>query len=75
MENDLTYSYSMGECSFGKSLGQTNPDKKAEAGVEGHVWKSIPRAIFDGQAKRYQVLELPLSSLWIDKNDNPRMST
>jgi hypothetical protein len=48
----------MGECSFGKSFGQTNPDKKAEAGVEDRIWKSIPRAIFDGLAKRYQVIEL-----------------
>ncbi|KAN0096705.1 cytochrome P450 [Hyaloscypha variabilis] len=44
----------MGECSFGKSLGQTNPDKKAEVGVEDRIWKSIPQAIFDGLAKRYQ---------------------
>lgn len=46
---------SMGECSFGKGFGQTNPDTEAEAGVEERVWKSIPRAIFDGLAKRYQV--------------------
>jgi hypothetical protein len=57
--NVLIYSYSMGECSFGKSFGQTNPDNQPEAGVEDRIWKSIPRAIFDGLAKRYQVFEPP----------------
>jgi hypothetical protein len=61
----------MGECSFGKSFGQTNPDKKAEVGVEDRIWKSIPRAIFDGLAKRYQVIELFFP--WVDKTNNPRM--
>jgi len=45
----------MGECSFGKGFGQTNPDKKAEDGVEERVWKSIPSSIFNGLTKRYQV--------------------
>ncbi|KAG4426254.1 hypothetical protein IFR04_000720 [Cadophora malorum] len=44
----------MGECSFGKGFGQTNPNKEAIIGVEEKIWKSIPRAIFDGLAKRYQ---------------------
>lgn len=44
----------MGECSFGKGFGQTNPQKEAVIGVEEKIWKSIPRAIFDGLAKRYQ---------------------
>lgn len=44
----------MGECSFGKGFGQTNPSKEAVIGVEEKIWKSIPRAIFDGLAKRYQ---------------------
>lgn len=44
----------MGECSFGKGFGQTNPESKAEEGVEERIWKAIPDAIFDGLAKRYQ---------------------
>ncbi|KIM93680.1 hypothetical protein OIDMADRAFT_35505 [Oidiodendron maius Zn] len=46
----------MGECSFGKGFGQTNPDKQAEDGIEERIWKSIPRSIFDGLAKRYQAV-------------------
>lgn len=45
----------MGECTFGKGFGQTNPDKEAEEGIEEQVWKSIPLAIFHGLARRYQV--------------------
>lgn len=44
----------MGSCSFGKGFGQTNPNKDTKLGVEDKIWKSIPRAIFDGLAKRYQ---------------------
>ncbi|KAH6699800.1 cytochrome P450 [Leptodontidium sp. MPI-SDFR-AT-0119] len=44
----------MGECTFGKGFGQTNPDKEAEEGIEEQVWKSIPLAIFHGLARRYQ---------------------
>ncbi|KAK8012845.1 cytochrome P450 [Apiospora marii] len=45
----------MGECSFGKGFGQTNPDTLVEDGVDEKVWKQIPRSIFDGLSKRYQV--------------------
>jgi hypothetical protein len=45
----------MGECAFGKGFGQTNPKKEAESGIDDQIWKTIPRAIFDGLAKRYQV--------------------
>ncbi|OHF03155.1 cytochrome P450 3A9 [Colletotrichum orchidophilum] len=44
----------MGECSFGKGFGQTNPDSLIEDGVDERIWKSIPRSIFDGLSKRYQ---------------------
>lgn len=52
----------MGECSFGKGFGQTNPDTLIEDGVDEKVWKQIPRSIFDGLSKRYQVrIELQAS--------------
>ncbi|KAK1524050.1 cytochrome P450 3A9 [Colletotrichum costaricense] len=44
----------MGECSFGKGFGQTNPNSLIEDGVDEKIWKSIPRSIFDGLSKRYQ---------------------
>ncbi|UPK97230.1 hypothetical protein LCI18_008165 [Fusarium solani-melongenae] len=44
----------MGECSFGRGFGQTNPTAEIEQGVAEKVWKSIPRSIFDGLSKRYQ---------------------
>lgn len=48
---------SMGECSFGKGFGQTNPDcVEIENGVDMRVWNMIPRSIFDGLAKRYQTV-------------------
>ncbi|KAI8238714.1 Cytochrome P450 monooxygenase FUS8 [Colletotrichum sp. SAR 10_99] len=46
----------MGECSFGKGFGQTNPDSMIEDGVDERIWKSIPRSIFDGLSKRYQTV-------------------
>lgn len=47
----------MGECSFGKGFGQTNPAlTEVENGVDERVWKSIPRSIFDGLAKRYRTV-------------------
>lgn len=47
----------MGECSFGKGFGQTNPKTSViEEGVDEKVWKSIPRSIFDGLSKRYQMV-------------------
>ncbi|KAH6287768.1 hypothetical protein HBI39_222820 [Parastagonospora nodorum] len=46
----------MGECSFGKGFGQTNPESKGEDGVDERIWKSIPRSIFDGLSKRYQTV-------------------
>lgn len=47
----------MGDCSFGKSFGQTNPNNvTCEDGVDERIWKSIPRSIFDGLAKRYQTV-------------------
>ncbi|KAK1948679.1 cytochrome P450 [Colletotrichum sublineola] len=44
----------MGECSFGKGFGQTNPNSMIEDGVDERIWNSIPRSIFDGLSKRYQ---------------------
>lgn len=48
----------MGECSFGKGFGQTNPmtSSEIEEGVDERVWKGIPRSIFDGLSKRYQTV-------------------
>ncbi|TLS22519.1 uncharacterized protein PpBr36_09868 [Pyricularia pennisetigena] len=47
----------MGECSFGRGFGQTNPKTTVvEEGVDEKVWKSIPRSIFDGLSKRYQMV-------------------
>ncbi|KAK1979002.1 cytochrome P450 [Colletotrichum cereale] len=46
----------MGECSFGKGFGQTNPDSTIEEGVDEKIWNSIPRSIFDGLSKRYQTV-------------------
>ncbi|KAJ0340059.1 hypothetical protein COL154_012279 [Colletotrichum chrysophilum] len=46
----------MGECSFGKGFGQTNPDSMIEDGVDERIWMSIPRSIFDGLSKRYQTV-------------------
>ncbi|KAK8058496.1 cytochrome P450 [Apiospora phragmitis] len=47
---------SMGECSFGKGFGQTNPNTLIEDGVDERVWNQIPRSIFDGLSKRYQTV-------------------
>ncbi|OXV06037.1 hypothetical protein Egran_06197 [Elaphomyces granulatus] len=44
----------MGECSFGRGFGQTNPDKAVEPGVDEQVWRGIPHAIFTGMTRRYQ---------------------
>ncbi|KAK2006680.1 cytochrome P450 [Colletotrichum eremochloae] len=46
----------MGECSFGKGFGQTNPNSMIEDGVDERIWNSIPRSIFDGLSKRYQTV-------------------
>ncbi|KAK1997322.1 cytochrome P450 [Colletotrichum falcatum] len=46
----------MGECSFGKGFGQTNPNSTIEDGVDERIWNSIPRSIFDGLSKRYQTV-------------------
>ncbi|GKT66066.1 cytochrome P450 [Colletotrichum tofieldiae] len=58
----------MGESSFGKGFGQTNPDSMIEDGVDERIWKSIPRSIFDGLSKRYQTVYIKkfLRSLGID---------
>lgn len=45
----------MGECSFGKGFGQTNPESEPEDGIEERVWKAIPRSIFVNLMKKYQV--------------------
>ncbi|KAJ5935966.1 cytochrome P450 [Penicillium verhagenii] len=47
----------MGECSFGKGFGQTNPSDSFELELEmdEKVWKTIPTAIFKGMTRRYQV--------------------
>ncbi|KAJ5649356.1 cytochrome P450 [Penicillium longicatenatum] len=48
----------MGECSFGKGFGQTNPSDSFEFDLEmdEKVWKSIPTAIFKGIIRRYQLI-------------------
>ncbi|KAJ5741103.1 cytochrome P450 [Penicillium malachiteum] len=48
----------MGECSFGKGFGQTNPSDSFDFGLEmdAKVWKSIPTAIFKGMTRRYQLV-------------------
>lgn len=45
----------MGESSFGRGFGQTNPQKGVEEGADEKAWKMIPHAIFHGMTKRYQV--------------------
>ncbi|KAB2571181.1 Cytochrome P450 monooxygenase FUS8 [Lasiodiplodia theobromae] len=44
----------MGESSFGRGFGQTNPQKGVEEGADEKAWKMIPHAIFHGMTKRYQ---------------------
>lgn len=46
---------SMGECSFGRGFGRTNADIKEMESDDDQVWASIPKAIFLGMTKRYQV--------------------
>ncbi|KLU89914.1 cytochrome P450 3A9 [Magnaporthiopsis poae ATCC 64411] len=61
----------MGECSFGKGFGQTNPvTSETEEGVDERVWKDIPRSIFDGLSKRYQTVYIKkfLRKLGLDIN-------
>ncbi|CAH0046015.1 unnamed protein product [Clonostachys solani] len=60
----------MGECSFGRGFGQTNPDGEIEDGVDEKVWKSIPRSIFDGLSKRYQTVYIKrfLRAMGLDVN-------
>jgi hypothetical protein len=55
MDRNVDPSNSMGECSFGRGFGQTNPDKAVETGVDEQVWRGIPHAIFTGMTRRYQV--------------------
>lgn len=45
----------MGECSFGRGFGQTNPSKEGDFNVEERVWRRIPDSIFSGMTQRYQV--------------------
>jgi hypothetical protein len=47
--------FSMGECSFGRGFGRTNPNIKEMESDDDQVWASIPRAIFLGMTKRYRV--------------------
>ncbi|EOD46056.1 putative cytochrome p450 3a9 protein [Neofusicoccum parvum UCRNP2] len=58
----------MGESSFGRGFGQTNPQKGAEEGADEKAWKMIPHAIFDGMTKRYQNVYVKrfLRSLGVD---------
>ncbi|TGO35066.1 hypothetical protein BHYA_0171g00020 [Botrytis hyacinthi] len=46
----------MGECSFGKGFGQTNPTKDIDIDIDEDTWEKIPSAIFDGMTKRYQLV-------------------
>jgi hypothetical protein len=45
----------MGECSFGRGFGHTNPQKETTLGIDEKSWSGIPSAIFKGMAQRYQV--------------------
>jgi len=47
--------FRMGECSFGRGFGRTNPALENMESDDDQVWASIPRAIFFGMTKRYQV--------------------
>ncbi|KAB8297398.1 hypothetical protein EYC80_002741 [Monilinia laxa] len=44
----------MGECSFGKGFGQTNPTKDIDFDFDKSTWERIPSAIINGMTKRYQ---------------------
>ncbi|KAK1526625.1 cytochrome P450 3A9 [Colletotrichum paranaense] len=57
----------MGECSFGKGFGQTNPNSLIEDGVDEKIWKSIPRSIFDGLSKRYQAMLTCTKTVYVKK--------
>lgn len=45
----------MGESSFSKGFGQVKPNETSGDLQMDEIWKSIPRAIFDGLADRYKV--------------------
>ncbi|KAH8434069.1 uncharacterized protein LDX57_011706 [Aspergillus melleus] len=44
----------MGECSFGRGFGQTNPTKDEYLNIEERIWKHITDSIFSGMTQRYQ---------------------
>ncbi|CCD48528.1 predicted protein [Botrytis cinerea T4] len=44
----------MGECSFGKGFGQTNPIENIDFDLVKSTWERIASAIFNGMSKRYQ---------------------
>ncbi|KAH7123056.1 cytochrome P450 [Dactylonectria macrodidyma] len=44
----------MGESSFSRGFGQVNPKSSSSDTHMDEIWKSIPRAIFDGLANRYK---------------------
>ncbi|EAU39601.1 conserved hypothetical protein [Aspergillus terreus NIH2624] len=46
----------MGECSFGRGFGYTNPQKETTFGIDEKIWSGIPSAIFKGMAQRYQMV-------------------
>ncbi|KAM0148650.1 hypothetical protein ACHAQE_009124 [Botrytis cinerea] len=47
----------MGECSFGKGFGQTNPTENIDFDFVKSTWERIPSAIFNGMSKRYQAIK------------------
>lgn len=46
---------SMGECSFGQSFGQADPQRAPPKDMDGIFWRSVPRAIFQHQSNKYGV--------------------
>ncbi|KAI9042747.1 cytochrome P450 [Aspergillus affinis] len=57
----------MGECSFGRGFGQTNPTKDEYLNVEERVWKRIPDSIFSGMTQRYQGIQAIADSRTTEK--------
>ncbi|TLD36766.1 cytochrome p450 [Venturia nashicola] len=43
----------MGECSFGQSFGQTDPERAPPKGMDEKIWRSVPRSIFQNQSNKY----------------------
>lgn len=57
----------MGESLFGRGFGQIAADTTMMLGIEEKVWKLIPRSVFNGMSRRYQVN--------VTRNEFPRISS